>query len=75
MAFEITPGELHALFGSYGHASVIVVLEQDDIVQEFVLRCEQRIMKHFKLLGLPLTIPEDLPELRHVPRRLRSIWD
>ncbi len=53
---------------------VVIVHEVDWLVEDFVLSCEQRIMKRFQEMGVRFFIPPGLPELPHTPRRPRTIW-
>ncbi len=50
------------------------VFYADWIVEDFLMAVEDRIVRRFAEMGVHLSVPRNLPELRNPPRRSRSIW-
>lgn len=53
---------------------VVIVRKQDWLVEDFVLACEDRIVKRFTEAGIALQVPH-LPESEYVVQRPATIWE
>lgn len=73
----ITDVEYYGLFGMFHEVKVVIVREVDWLVEDFIKSCEERIRLRFEEMGINIAvvIPEGTPELTHIARRPRSVWE